>query len=103
MPFGFINAPASFQDLMNHILKDLVDKGVIVYIDDILIQATNQDIHDKIVQKVLERLPKNDLVISPEKCVVGQKEVEFLGHILTPQGMRMAEDKTTAIQEWQTL
>jgi hypothetical protein len=54
------------------------------------------------VKEVLERLAKNDLVISPEKCVWGEKEVEFLGYILTPQGMRMAEDKTKAIQEWQT-
>jgi hypothetical protein len=54
------------------------------------------------VKEVLERLAKNDLVISPEKCVWGEKEVEFLRYILTPQGMRMAKDKTKAIQEWQT-
>jgi hypothetical protein len=53
------------------------------------------------VKEVLERLAKNDLVISPEKCIWGEKEVEFLGYILTPQGMRMAKDKTKAIQEWQ--
>jgi hypothetical protein len=102
MPFGLTNAPASFQDMMNHILKDLLDKGVVVYIDDILICAKNEEIHDELVKEVLERLAKNDLVISPEKCVWGEKEVEFLGYILTPQGMRMAEDKTIAIQEWQT-
>jgi hypothetical protein len=49
------------------------------------------------VKEVLERLAKNDLVISPEKCVWGEKEVELLGYILTSQGMRMAEDKTKPI------
>jgi hypothetical protein len=54
------------------------------------------------VKEVLERLPKNDLVISPEKCVWGDNEVEFLGYILIPQGMMMGGDKTKASQESQT-
>jgi hypothetical protein len=62
----------------------------------------SEEIHDEKMNEVLERLVKNDLVISPEKCVWGEKEVEFVAYILTPQGMRMAEDKTNAIQEWQT-
>jgi hypothetical protein len=102
MPFGLTNAPASFQDMMNHILKDLLDKGVVVYIDDILIYAKNTEQHDKLVEEVLERLAKNNLVISPEKCVWAEKEVEFLGYIITPDGMRMLKDKTEAIQDWQT-
>jgi hypothetical protein len=69
MAFGFINVPASFQDMMNHILKDLLDKGVVIYIDDILIYAKNSEQHDKLVEEILERLAKNDLVISLEKCV----------------------------------
>jgi hypothetical protein len=55
--------------MMNNILKDLLDKGVIVYIDDILIYANNEEIHDEIVKQVLERLAKNDLVISSETWV----------------------------------
>jgi hypothetical protein len=69
MPFGLTNAPASFKDMMTHILKDLLDKRVVVYIDDILIYAKNEEIHDKLLKEVLERLAKNDSVISPEKCV----------------------------------
>jgi hypothetical protein len=102
MPFGLTIVPASFQDMMNHILKDLLDKGVVVYIDDILIYAKNTEQHDKLVEEVLERLAKNDFVISPEKCFRAEKEVEFLGYIITPDGMRMAKDKTEAIQDWQT-
>jgi hypothetical protein len=102
MPVGLINALASFQDMMNHILMDLFDKGVVVYIDDILIYAKNEDIDDELVKEVLERLAKNDLVISLEKCIWEEEEVEFLGYIYTPQGRRMAKDKTKAIQEWRT-
>jgi hypothetical protein len=102
MPFGLTNAPASFQDMMNYILKDLLDKGIVVYIDDILIYAKNTEQHDKLVEEVLERLAKNDFVISPEKFVWAEKKLEFLGYIITPDGMRMAKDKTEAIQAWQT-
>jgi hypothetical protein len=51
---------------------------------------------------VLERLAKNDSVISPEKCVWNEQEVEFVGYMLTPQRMRIAKDKTNAIQKLQT-
>jgi hypothetical protein len=100
MPSGLTNASASFQDMMNHILKDLLDKGIVVYIDDILIYGKTEEKHDALVKQVLERLAKNDLVISPENCVWGEKDVEFLRYILTPGGMRMAEDKPKANQEW---
>jgi hypothetical protein len=103
LPFGLTNTAASFQDMMNHILKDFLDNGVIEYIDDIRIYTKNEDIHDKLVKEVLERLAKNDLVISPEKCFWGEKDVELLGYILTLQGMRMGKDKTKAIQESQPL
>jgi hypothetical protein len=67
MAFGLTNAPASFQDMMNHILKDFLDTGVIVYIDDILIYPNNIEQHDKLVEEGFERLAKNDFVISPKK------------------------------------
>jgi hypothetical protein len=88
--------------MMNNILKDLEDKGLVIYIDNILIYTKNEEIYDELLKEVLERLVKNDLVILLEKYVWGEKEVEFLGYILTAQGMRMAEDKTKAIQELQT-
>jgi hypothetical protein len=99
MPFGVTNASAAFHNMINHILKDLLDKGVVVYIDEILIYPNNEEIHDELVKEVLERLAKNDLVISREKCVCGEKEVEFLTYILTPPRMRIAKDNTKAIQE----
>jgi hypothetical protein len=83
-------------------LKNRLDQRLVVYIDNILIDATNQEIYDKRVQEVVGQLAKNDLVISSEECIWKEKEVEFSGYILTPQEMSLAKDKGKAVQEWQT-
>jgi hypothetical protein len=83
MRIGLTNAPASLQDMMNDIVKDLADNGVVVYIDDILIYAKNEELHDKLVKEVLETLAQNDLVISLEKWVWLEKDVKFFRYILT--------------------
>jgi hypothetical protein len=82
-------------------LKDVLDEGVIVYIVDVLIYAKTEEKHDLLVKKVLKRLAENELVISPEKCTWSTEKVEFLGYILTPDGMEMLQDKIVAIKEWQ--
>jgi hypothetical protein len=69
IPFGLTNAPAIFQDMMNHTLKDLRDECIVVYIDDVLISTKTDEKHDLLVKEVLKRLTENDLVISPEKCI----------------------------------
>jgi hypothetical protein len=99
MPFGLTNAPATFQDIMNYILQDLLDRGVVVYIDNILIYANDQEEYVSLVE-VLRRVAENDLVISPEKCVSNQEEVEFLGYIIMPRGIKLGDDKVQEIQEW---
>jgi hypothetical protein len=101
MPFGLSNTPVAFQD-MNYILKDLLDQGVVVYIDDILIYAEKEE-HDRLVNEVLKRLAENELVISPEKYIWSSIRVEFLGYILSTEGMEMVEDKIEAIKEWKHL
>jgi predicted regulator of amino acid metabolism with ACT domain len=68
MPFGLSNATATFQNMMNHIFRDLLDLGLIVYLDDILIYAETEDEHDCIVTKVLKCLAENGLAISQDKC-----------------------------------
>jgi hypothetical protein len=99
MPFGLPNAAAFFSEMMNHIVKDLFDKGIIVYIDDILFYAKTEEIYAELLKEVLDSLAHYDVVIAPEKYISGEKEVDCLAYILTPQRMRMAEDKTKAIQE----
>jgi hypothetical protein len=69
MRFGLTNAPATYQDMINHILKQLLNKGVVVDIDDILIYSNMQEKYDLLVHKVLKGLAENALVISPEKLI----------------------------------
>jgi len=69
MPFGLTNAPSTFQDMMNHVFSDLIDLGLVAYMDDILIYAKTLEEHDQMVHEVLTRLQTNGLAVSPEKCV----------------------------------
>ena len=67
MPFGLTNAPSTFQDMMNHVLSDILDVGVLAYMDDILRYGKTEEEHDWLVNETLERLQKNGLAVSPEK------------------------------------
>jgi hypothetical protein len=68
VPFGLSNAPATFQDMINHIFKDMIDLGLLASIDDLLIYAKTEEEHDGIVKEVLRRLRANKLAVSAEKC-----------------------------------
>jgi len=87
MPFGLTNAPSTFQDMINHIFSDLLDVGVLAYMDDILIYAATRPEHDEKVREVLKRLTRNGLAVLPEKCVWRTQEVEFLGYIIGLNGI----------------
>jgi len=85
---------------MNHILSDVLDIGVLAYMDDILVYAKTEKEHDTLVKTVLERLQQNGLAVSPEKCVWKAEEVEFLGYIIGRNGVSMSQDKVKAILSW---
>ena len=101
MPFGLTNAPSTFQDMINHILSDVLDIGVLAYIDDILVYAQTEEEHDRLIKNVLERLQQNGLAVSPEKCVWKAEEVEFLGYIIGRNGISMSQDKVEAVLAWE--
>ena len=70
MFFGMTNSPATFQAMVNEILRDLINEGkVAVFVDDVLVGTETEEGHDKIVEEILKRLEENDLYIKPEKCV----------------------------------
>jgi len=102
MPIGLTNAPSTFQDMMNHVLSDMLDVGVRAYMDDILVYADTEEGHDRTVKEVLKRLQNNGLAISPEKCVWKTTEVEFLGYVIGRNGIRMADGKVQAVLDWKT-
>ena len=93
MPFGLVNAPATFQAMMNKILREFLDNGVVVYLDDILIYSDTMENHIELVQKVLDRLERHDLAVSLKKSVFHKEEVEFLGYIVKTTGVTMSERK----------
>jgi len=79
MPFGLVNAPATLQTMMNEILREFLDQGVVVYIDDILIYSKTIEEHIILVRKVLQKLREYRMAISLEKSVFHVKKVDFLG------------------------
>ena len=92
MPFGLTNAPAVFQHLMQRVLMGLnPPEGpdmVTVYIDDILVFSRTLDEHLQHLQSVLQRLKQAGLKLNPQKCHFITQEVEYLGHIITPEGLK---------------
>lgn len=100
MPFGLKNAPATFQRAMNNILGDCIGKICYVYLDDIIIIGFNLENHLENVSKVLKRLSDFNLKIQLDKCEFLKREREFLGHIITPKGVKPNPDKVKKILEW---
>jgi hypothetical protein len=89
--------------MMNEIFSDMADV-MVIYIDDLMIYTKTDDIqeHERLVKKVLKRLEEHDLFAKPEKCTFGVKEVEFLGMIVSREGIKMDDSKVKAIREWPT-
>ncbi len=90
-PMGLLGCPASFQRLMEGVLRDI--PNVLVYIDDLLVHTDTHEKHLAILDDVLARLHKNHLKINLEKCVFGNKEVSYLGFTLTPEGIKPGKNK----------
>ena len=100
MPFGLCNAPSSFQAMINEVLHDLLDQGVVVYLDDILIYTESMRQHVALVQKVLQRLRDAGLHAHIDKSFFHLKEVEYLGYNISEHGISMSKEKVQAVQEW---
>jgi hypothetical protein len=100
MPFGLTNAPAVFQNLINDILRDLLDIYCIAYLDDLLIYSATPEEHVKHVATVLERLQNTKLYAKLEKCDFHVSEVNFLGYVISADGLKMESSRIRSIQEW---
>ena len=101
MPFGLANAPATFQNMMNEVLREFLDQGVVVYIDDVLIYSKNLEEHIQLVKKVLKKLAEYNLAVAAHKSIFHAPEVEFLGYILNETGVTMSERKVEAVKNWE--
>ena len=103
MFFGLTNSPATFQTMMNELLRDLVNtEKVAVFINDVIIATESEKGHNELVAEVVKRLEENDLYVKPEKCKWKVREVEFLEVVIGPEGIKMEEVKVKGILEWLT-
>lgn len=103
MFFGLTNSPATFQNMMNDIFRELLLTGhVIIYMDDILIFSEDLATHQLITRKVLSLLQENNLFLKPEKCSFEALEVEYLGVVISQGQLKMDLKKIDAILSWQT-
>ncbi|KJZ70756.1 hypothetical protein HIM_09840 [Hirsutella minnesotensis 3608] len=100
MPFGLVNAPASFQQYINDALEGLVDIVCVVYLDDILIFSEDPEQHENHVKEVLQRLRKAKLYANLNKCEFSVKRVSFLGFVVDEYGIHMEKERVEAIAEW---
>jgi transposase InsO family protein len=100
MPFGLCNAPATFQYLMNSIFKPILDRFVIVYLDDILIFSKTRQEHLADLEAVLKILQEHHLYANLSKCEFARQEVQYLGHIVNAHGILPDPAKIKAIRDW---
>jgi hypothetical protein len=100
MPFGLTNAPATFQRMINNVLREYLDVFVVCYLDDILIFSGTEEEHTEHVHKVLQALENAKLLVEPEKSHFHASEVEFLGHIISHNEIRMDPKKLSAVKDW---
>jgi len=102
MPFGLCNAPSTFQSMINDVFRDMLDVGVIGYMNDILIYRETVAENVALVRRVMERLRKGRLCVSIKKSSFHQREVEFLGYKISDRGISMTSTKVEEIRAWST-
>jgi len=101
MFFGLTNSPATFQAMMNKLLRDLINMGkVAAFINDVIVGTEDEERHDKLVAEIIKRLEENDLYVKLEKYKWKVREVGFLGVVIGPERIKIEEEKVKNILDW---
>ncbi|CAM6104292.1 unnamed protein product [Calypogeia fissa] len=101
MSFGLFNATATFMEMMNTIFHDLLDQGVVVFIDDILVYSKMLEEHEQLLKEVFRQLRKAHLFAKPSKCEFAMEEIQFLRHTFTKDRIMSSHDKLIDIRDWE--
>jgi hypothetical protein len=100
VPFGLTNAPAVFMCLMNGMFINYLDMFVIVFLDDILVYSKTEEEHEQHLRMVLQVLREHQLYEKLSKCSFYQRQIHYLGHIISEEGITVDPEKVQAIREW---
>ena len=100
MPFGLTNAPAYFMSMMNKEVMEFLDKVVVVFIDDILVYSKSEEEHKEHLRMVLQKLREHQLYAKFSKCEFWLKEVGFLEHVISGEGIAVDPTKVQSVTEW---
>ena len=100
MSFGLTGAPNSFQGAMNNTLHPLLRKCALVFFDDILVYSASYEDHVKHLAQVFELLSKHQCLVKLSKCRFAQQSINYLGHVVSAQGVSTNPSKVAAVQAW---
>lgn len=101
--FGLTNAPSVFQAIMNKVFSkypNVLNKFVLVYMDDILIYSQTKEEHLRHLKTVFDILREEQLSVKLKKCQFFKSEVKFLGHVISANGVKPDPDKVSAVELW---
>ena len=102
MPFGLKNAPATFQRIVQQILHKYLYKGVINYLDDIIIYSETYNDHLNLLNEIFQILREHNVKLGLKKCLFAQTEVQYLGHLIGHNSVKPSPEKIKAIKDYPT-
>ena len=97
---GLTNAPAMFMQTINNLFEDMLDQGVAVFLDDVLIYSTMLEGHFKLLKKVFACLRRYEFYCNLKKCSFLQWTTTFLGFNISPEGLKISDAKIRSLKEW---
>ena len=102
LSFGLTNAPSIFQHVMNDVFRPFIGQFVMIYLDDILVYSRTMETHLEHLKAIFRRLRQRKLYVKLSKCCFGRRELHFLGHVVSGDGIRVDPAKTAAVEKWPT-
>ena len=102
MPFGLANAPSTFERLMEDVLRGCQWEICLIYMDDVIVPSSTFQDSIARLELVFQRLSEANLKLKPSKCILFQRQVKFLGHMVSEEGVSTDPDKTTSVRNWPT-